>query len=353
MLTMVKSHYTLAELAAHLGAELQGDGNCTISSIATINKAVAGQITFLDNIRYRKYLPSTQASAVILARANLSDCPTNALILKNPYLGYAKVADLFKQIPGAEQGIHPSAVIDVNCKIHPTASIGPQCVIGREVTIGENVILGAGTVIGDRCTIGAGSRFWPRVTLYYDVCIGERAIIHSGAVIGSDGFGFAQDNGSWRKITQLGSVVIGNDVEIGANTTIDRGAIDDTIIENGVKIDNQVQIAHNVTIGTNTAIAGCVGIAGTTTIGKHCAIGGGVGISGHVNITDGVIIVGGALVAQSIKEPGVYSSGLPAQPAMTWKKIMFRVLQLDTMAQKVRALEKIVTKQVTKEEESV
>lgn len=341
----MNKRYKLAELAEILGAELKGDPECIISGIATLQKAQKGQITFLDNVRYRKYLTDTQASAVILAANNLGECPTNALTLKNPYLGYAKVAELFDRIPQVTPGIHPSALIGVQCNIDPSASIGPNCVIGSEVHIGENVILGAGTIIGDRCTINAGSRFWPQVTLYHDTQIGQRAIFHSGVVIGSDGFGFAQNNGIWHKVPQLGAVVIGNDVEIGANTVVDRGAIEDTILEDGVKIDNLVQIAHNVIIGAHTAIAGCVGIAGSTTIGKHCAIGGGVGIAGHLTIADRVMITGGALVAQSIDESGIYTSGFPAQPTLGWKKIIVRVNQLDMMMQKIRDLERLIKKE--------
>lgn len=338
-------HYKLAELAAILDAELQGDPQCVITGIATLSKAQLGQIAFLDNVRYRKYLAETKASAVILASANKELCPCNALILKNPYLGYAKVATLFDQKPRANPGVHPSAVIGSNCQIHPSASVGPFCHVGDGVVLAENVVLGAGCSIGDGSNIGAASVLMARVAIYHAIRIGQRVIIHSGAVIGSDGFGFAQNNGVWQKVPQLGSVIIGNDVEIGANSAIDRGAIEDTILEDGVKIDNLVQIAHNVIIGAHTAIAGCVGIAGSTTIGKHCAIGGGVGIAGHINITDRVIITGGALVAQNIDAPGIYTSGFPAQPTLGWKKIIVRVNQLDMMMQKLRDLEKLIKKE--------
>ena len=319
---VTKSHYTLAELAAILGAELQGDPSCIITSIATLRNAQTGQITFLDNVRYRKYLAGTQASAVILASPNLTECNTNALIYNNPYLAYSKVATLFECAPTNKVGIHPSAIIGENCEIDATASIGPLSVIGNNVTIGENVNIGAGCVISDRSRIGANSRLWPRVTIYHDVHIGQRVIIHSGVVVGSDGFGFAQDKGVWHKVPQLGGVIIGDDVEIGANTTIDRGALENTIIHEGVKIDNLVQIAHNVSIGAHTAIAGCVGIAGSTSIGKYCAIGGAVGIGGHISITDRVMLTGGTIATQSINEPGIYSSGtVVAQPALKWKKL--------------------------------
>lgn len=341
---MIK-HYKLAELAAILDAELKGDPNCVITGIATLSKAQAGQIAFLDNVRYRKYLADTKASAVILAPVNLELCPTNALVLKNPYLGYAKIATLFDRKPQAKLGVHPNVVIGANCQIHPTASIGPFCTLGDDVTLGENVVLGSGCSIGDGSSIGANTQLMAGVKVYHAIRIGQRVIIHSGTVIGSDGFGFAQNNGVWQKVPQLGAVIIGNDVEIGANSAIDRGAIEDTILEDGVKIDNLVQIAHNVIIGAHTAIAGCVGIAGSTTIGKHCLIGGGVGIAGHITITDRVIITGGALVAQNIEESGIYTSGFPAQPTLAWKKIIVRVNQLDMMMQKLRDLEKLIKKE--------
>lgn len=343
-----KTQFTLAELAAILGAELRGDPTCNITGIASLHNVKAGQIAFLDNIRYRKYLANTQASAVILSSANLVECHTNALILDNPYLGYAKVATLFDQAPVSKPGIHPTAVIGENCEIHPSVCIGPLCVIGANVKIGENVVISPGCIISDQCSIGADSRLWSRVTVYHNVQIGQRVIIHSGVVIGSDGFGFAQDKGIWNKVPQLGTVIIGNDVEIGANTTIDRGALDNTVLHDGVKIDNLVQIGHNVSIGAHTAIAGCTGIAGSTTIGKHCAIGGATSLGGHISIADQVIITGASAVSNSITEPGMYSSGIvQVQPALTWKKTLIRLNQLDEMAHRLRELEKICTNLIT------
>lgn len=348
---MIKLNYTLAQLATILNAELQGDAACEISGIATLQNAQAGHIAFLDNIRYRKYLLNTQASAVILAPSHLKDCKTNALILNNPYLGYAKIAALFEPQSAKFLGVHPTAVVGEGCEIHPTASIGPLCVLGANVRIGENVVIAAGCMIADRSTIDAGTHLFPRVTIYHDVKIGQRVIIHSGAVIGSDGFGFAQDKGIWKKVPQLGTVIIGNDVEIGANTSIDRGAIEDTILQEGVKIDNLVQIGHNVFIGAHTAIAGCVGIAGSAKIGKHCAIGGGACINGHISIADGVMITGASAVAQSITQPGVYSSAviLP-QPLPTWKKTLIRLQQLDNMMHRLQEFEKNANKVTTNNE---
>jgi UDP-3-O-[3-hydroxymyristoyl] glucosamine N-acyltransferase len=322
---MSQPTYCLSELATRLGAELHGDPSCVISGVATLQHAKAQQISFLDNPRYRKYLANTQASAVILTSTDLALCTTNALIMDNPYLGYAKVASLFDQASKIKPGIHPTAVIAEGCVIDPTASIGPHCVIGE------------GT------HIGAHSRLYANVTLYQGVRIGDRVIIHSGAVIGSDGFGFAQNKGTWYKVPQLGGVIIGNDVEIGANTTIDRGALDDTIIADGVKLDNQIQIAHNVVIGAHTAIAGCVAIAGSTVIGKYCAIGGRASIAGHITITDKVMIAGGSGVSQSITEPGVYSSSIATvQAATSWNRNLMRIYQLDEMAQRLRKLEKVL-----------
>lgn len=345
--------YSLAELAKILSAEIKGDPECQITGVSTLVAAQKGHVTFLDNVRYRKYLATTQASAVILSPANLEDCPTNALMLANPYLGYAKVASLFAAEKNYQAGIHSTAILGVRTKIHPSVHIGPYCVIGDDVVIDEKVIIEANSVIGDRCHIGAKSHLMPRVVLYKDIQIGKRALFHSGAVIGSDGFGFAQDAGRWHKVPQLGSVIIGDDVEIGSNTSIDRGALENTHIHSGVKIDNLVQIAHNVVIGEHTAIAGCVGIAGSTTIGKHCAIGGGVGISGHISITDGVIITGGSLVAQSIEESGVYTSGIAAIPTRAWKKNLVRIYQLDDMMRRIKELEKKLIETPTESEELI
>jgi UDP-3-O-[3-hydroxymyristoyl] glucosamine N-acyltransferase len=351
---MANSSYTLAEIADILQGEVHGDPHCRITGVSTLQTAKKGDITFLDNIRYRQYLADTQASAVLMSAAHIADCQTNAIILDNPYLGYAKTASLFENLPKVCMGIHPTAVIGLHCQIDPSASIGPLCVIGDHTIIGPNAVIGEGSSIGERCVIGASTYLWPRVTLYYAVQIGERVIIHSGAVIGSDGFGFAHNKGQWHKVPQLGTVIIGNDVEIGANTTIDRGALNNTTIANGVKIDNQVQIAHNVSIGAHTAIAGCVGIAGSTSIGQYCQIGGGTGIAGHIKITDWVMLAGGSLVAQSITEPGAYASGIPAHPLINWKKNMVRVHQLDELARRLRNLEKRIDHSLTlKEEESL
>lgn len=332
--------FKLGELAHMLQVELRGDPNSVISGINTLSKATPSHVSFLSNSRYRHMLNKTKAGAVILSFNDLDHCHVNALVTKNPYLAYAKAAALFHKSTAVNAGIHPSAVIEQGCQIHPSATIGPHAVIQSGTVIEENVVIGPGCSIGADCRIGSGSCFYPNVTIYHDVQIGKRVIIHSSAVIGSDGFGYAKDGYVWHKIPQIGSVQIHDDVEIGSNTTIDRGALDDTIIEEGVKLDNQIQIGHNVRIGAHTAIAGCVGIAGSTTIGKRCAIGGGVGIIGHLTITDDVYITAGSGIGKSIERAGVYSSSIDAQPATIWKKTLVRIHQLDAMSRKVRDLEK-------------
>lgn len=334
-------HYVLRELAAFLSAKLQGNGDCIISSIAPLSTAQEGQISFLEKANYQKYLQTTQASAIILTDEFAVKTKKNALIVGNPYLCYAKISALFANYPEPETGINAKAAIGKNCNIAPSASIAANCVLGNRVTIGKNTQIDPGCVIGDDVEIGEDSKLYANVTLYYRVKIGRRAIIHSGAVIGSDGFGMAPDHkGHWHKIHQLGTVIIGDDVETGANTTIDRGALENTIIEDGVKLDNQIQIGHNVKIGAHTAIAGCVGIAGSTKIGKHCMIGGGAGIAGHIEIADGTVITARSAVAKSITKRGIYASGIPAMPHKQWWRILTRIVQLDETVQKVRDLER-------------
>lgn len=339
MNTQNKSHYFLKELADHLHAKLIGDPHCLINSIAPLDKADKGQISFLHDVKYKQYLASTKASAVIVAPKWAEASTPNLLIVDNPYLAYAKVAALFDNKPRAKQGIHPSVIIGKNCNIAETASIGANCVIGDEVVIGDNTVIHPGTVIGEKCTIGNHCILWSHVTLYYGIKIGNGVIIHSGAVIGADGFGMAKDKGKWHKIPQLGSVVIGDDVEVGANTTIDRGALEDTIIEEGVKLDNQIQVAHNVQIGAHTVIAGCSAIAGSAKIGKNCMFGGGVAINGHIEIADSVVLTALATVPSSITKPGIYSSGTGLQEFAKWRKNIVRFQQLDELAQRLKKLE--------------
>ncbi|UCE89039.1 MAG: UDP-3-O-(3-hydroxymyristoyl)glucosamine N-acyltransferase [Pseudomonadota bacterium] len=332
---------TLEELARRVGGEVQGDGECRIDSVGTLIGASAGQISFLSNVRYKRHLKDTQASAVIISPDDLaaSEYTGNAIVSQDPYLAYAKVAVQLNPGPPARQGIHASAVVDATAVVHESAWLGPNCVIEANALIGERVQIGAGSVVGEGTAIGADTVLLPNVTLCHGVKIGMRGRIHPGAVIGSDGFGIALDGGRWTKVPQLGSVQIGDDVEIGANTTVDRGAIDSTIIEDGAKLDNQIQIAHNVIVGAHTAIAGCVGIAGSTRIGKHCAIGGGVGIAGHLEIADHVTLTGGTTVLQSIRRSGVYSSGAPVETNQKWHRNYLRIKQLDEMARRLKELE--------------
>lgn len=344
------SGVTLGQLAERIGGELYGDAACVVTGVATLQGAQPGDITFLANPRYRKYLASTRASAVILSPKDKADCATAAVVVANPYVGYARVAALLyadrEQAPVA--GVHPTACVSAGSRVHESSSIGPCCVIEADVNIAANVSIGPGCFIGKGAVIGEGSRFLANVTLCHGVHIGKRALIHPGTVIGSDGFGIANDNGVWIKVPQLGSVTIGDDVEIGANTTIDRGALENTVIEDGVKLDNQIQVAHNVHIGAHTAIAGCVGIAGSARIGRRCTVGGGVGISGHLEIADDVHITGMSFVTKSIKQPGVYSSGIPADTNQQWHKNTVRFRQLDEMARRLKVLEDML-KQVQKQ----
>ena len=332
--------FTLAQLAERLNASLSGDANLVVTGLAALQDAGADQLSFLANPQYRKYLASTRAGAVLLTPADAEAFAGNALIVANPYLAYGQLSHLFDRKPIASAGIHPSAIIAADAQIDACASIGPGVVIESGVRIAAGVTLGAHCVIGARSQIGEGGWLAPRVTLYHDVCIVRRVVIQSGAVIGGEGFGFANEKGVWQKIAQIGGVSIGDDVEIGANTTIDRGALADTIIGNGVKLDNQIMIAHNVQIGDHTAMAGCVGISGSTKIGKHCMIAGGVGMVGHIEVCDHVFVTGMTMVTRSITEPGAYSSGTAMQPAAEWKKSVARLRQLDDMARRLQQVEK-------------
>ncbi len=337
---MTTQTVTLGEIADFLGAELRGEADTKITGIATLQAAQPGQISFLANPSYARYLAQTQASAVIVAPAAADQTPTNVLLLDNPYLGYARLSHWFDPAPVAEPGVHPSAIVDPSAVVPDSASVGPLAVLEAGVVLGDNVVVGAGSVVGARCQIGAGSILRPRVTLAHDVVIGARCHLLSGAVLGSEGFGFANERGVWHRIAQVGRVVLGDDVEVGANTTIDRGALDDTVIGNGVKLDNLIQIAHNVTIGDHTAMAAKVGIAGSTRIGRHCVFGGASGVAGHLEIADQVHLTGMTLVTGNISEPGVYSSGTGAESNKQWRKNAVRFRQLDAMARRLKELEK-------------
>ncbi|MEX6663240.1 UDP-3-O-(3-hydroxymyristoyl)glucosamine N-acyltransferase [Pseudomonas sp. W2-17] len=333
---------TLGQLAEFLGATLRGPADKQITGLATLQEAGPDQVSFLANPQYRKFLATTQAAAVLLKPADAEGYAADALLVPDPYLAYARISHLFDPKPKAAVGVHPTALVAADAFVDPAASVGAYAVIESGARIAAGVTIGAHCFIGARSVIGEGGWLAPRVTLYHDVRIGQRVVIQSGAVLGGEGFGFANEKGVWQKIAQIGGVTIGDDVEIGVNTAIDRGAMDDTRIGNGVKLDNQIQIAHNVQIGDHTAMAACVGISGSAKIGKHCMLAGGVGLVGHIEICDGVFVTGMTMVTRSITEPGSYSSGTAMQPAAEWRKSAARMRHLDDMARRLQHLEKIV-----------
>ncbi len=330
---------TLGELACQVGAVLQGDALISVQRVMTLQNAKAGDISFLSNPRYRRHLVNTQAAAVILGADDAAYCPVPTLVSENPYLAFAKVVAILNPVVPSPRGVHPTAMVDTGAVVHESAWIGPMSVVEAGARIGAEVVVGASCVVGRDSSIGAGSRLAANVTVCHGVQIGERVVLHQGAVIGSDGFGLAKDGERWFKIPQVGGVVIGNDVEVGANSTVDRGTLEDTVIEEDVRIDNQVQIAHNCFIGAHTAIAGCVGIAGSARIGRRCTIAGAVGIAGHLDICDDVHITAMSMVVQPITEPGVYSSNLPAKPNRQWRRNVVRFHQLDEMARRLLTAE--------------
>ncbi len=342
--------YTLAEIAKHIHAKLvvndahSCNQDSKISGLATLVNAQRGQVAFLANKKYLSQLSTTQASAVIVSPEMLSQCPANALVMDNPYMGYALLANLLDTTPKVADGVHASAVIADNVELGTNVSVGANTVIESGVQLDDNVSIGAGCFIGKGVSIGKGTRLWSNISIYHDVVIGSDCLIQANTVIGSDGFGYAPVNEQykWHKIPQLGSVLIGNRVEIGASTTIDRGALEDTIIKDGVILDNQIQIAHNVVVGENTAMAACSVIAGSTTIGKNCTVAGLVGINGHINITDNCVFTGMAMVTKDVTSAGVYSSGMPAAPNKEWNKTNARVKRLDSLTKRVKELEKLL-----------
>ena len=332
--------YSLSDIAAKFGGEVLGDGSVRISQVATLEMATSDQISFLTNRKYHSQLVDTKAGAVILAEADSNETELPRIISDNPYAYFAKVSSLLNPLPAVKPGIHPDAIIGSGAQIDKSASIAATAVIGEGAIVGPHSVIGEGCSIGNNVVIGNNVRLYPRVVIYHDCVIGDSLIAHSGVVIGADGFGIAMDKGRWVKIPQIGRVVIGNDVEIGANTTIDRGALGDTVIEDGVKLDNQIQIGHNVHIGAHTAMAACVGIAGSTTIGKYCRIGGGAGILGHLQIADNVEIASYTLIGKSIRESGSYAGIFPFSKQDEWRKNSVHVRHLDAMAKRIKALEK-------------
>lgn len=337
---MSGSRQTLAEVARFLDAELRGDGAAEISGLGTLHNAREGLITFLANEKYVRHLPETKATAVLLKPAFADQCPVNALVLEDPYLGFARLSHLFDPQPIPAAGIDPSAVIAASATISESAHIGPGAIIQEEARVDDRARIGPGAVVGARSHVGADTVLAANVTLYHDVVVGQRCRISSGAVIGSDGFGYAHAGDHWERIAQIGGVRIGDDVDVGANSSIDRGALDDTVIGDGVKIDNTVQIGHNVEIGDHSAMAALVGVAGSTRIGRHCVFGGASGIAGHLNITDHVHLTGMTMVTKNLNEPGVYSSGTGVEPNRDWRRSVARFRQLDDMARRLRQLEK-------------
>ncbi|UTF60507.1 UDP-3-O-(3-hydroxymyristoyl)glucosamine N-acyltransferase [Gilvimarinus sp. DA14] len=332
---------SLREIADFLSAKLEGNAGLSITGIAGLVTAKNSDISFLANKAYEAQLQNSGAGAVILREQESHLYDGNKLIVADPYLSYARLSRLFDRALEITAGIHPSAVVDSEATLGANVTLGPHAVIGRGVVLGDNVVVGAGSVIGDGSRVGARTRLAANVSIYHDVVIGEDCLFHSSCVIGADGFGFAPDRsqGGWCKIHQLGGVVIGSRVEVGATTTIDRGALDDTVIEDGVIIDDQVHVAHNCHIGANTAIAANCGIAGSTKIGRNCTLAGAVGIVGHIEITDNVHITGMTMVSKSITEPGSYSSGTSAIGTREWRKNAVRFNQLNDLAQRLRKLE--------------
>lgn len=335
----MKVSYSLAELARRLGAELVGDGSIVIQRIAALDNARAGDLVAIAQKKYTQSLERLHASAVIVGPELRDRVALPRLISANPYAAFARALALFHPQPKPVAGTHATAVIEPTAQVHPSCEIGAHVVVGARACIGANCMVAPGVCIGNDVSIGEESLIHANATIYHGCRIGARAIIHSGAVIGADGFGLAAEQGRWTKIPQIGAVFIGDDVEIGANTTIDRGTLDDTIIEDGVKLDNQIQIAHNVRVGAHTAIAACVGIAGSTKIGRHCTIGGAAGIIGHLEIADKVCISAFTLVAKSIDEPGTYTGTPPFMKHRDWLKNSALVRNLAALEKRLRALE--------------
>ena len=335
--------FRLGELAERVGGEVVGDPGIAIEGPGSLGRAGPRQISHLSHSAYRHQLAVTTASAVILRREDLARCPTNALVVANPYYAFARVSQLWEEPPPLNVGIHPNALVDPGATVHPTARIGPNVVVGPDTEVGAGVRLYANAVVGPRCRLDENVRLMANATLYGDVKLGARTVVHSGSVVGSDGFGYTPDsNGRLEAIAQLGGVTVGRDVSIGAGTTIDRGAIDDTVIEDGVKIDNQVQVGHNCRIGAHTLICGCVGLVGSTNIGRHCVLAGMVGVGGDrpIDICDHVTVGGCTHVAGSINSPGTYAGGTIHDRMGAWKRNALRFQRLDDLFKRVARLER-------------
>jgi UDP-3-O-[3-hydroxymyristoyl] glucosamine N-acyltransferase len=331
---------SLGELAVRFGCGLRGDPDVRVDSIAPLSAAHAGALSFLANPRHKPQLANTQATAVVLDERAAAACPVAALIAVNPHATFARIATLLYPRPVASPGIHPSAVVSPDARIDPSAHVGAFASIGARAVVGARTFIGPHTIVEDDVSIAEDVRLTARVTLCHGVTIGARTVIQPGAVVGGEGFGFAKDGERWVPVPQVGSVLIGADCEIGANTTIDRGAIGDTVLEEGVKLDNQIQIGHNCHIGAHTAMAACVGLSGSVIIGKRCMIGGMAGFVGHLSLCDDVSITGLTMVSHSITQPGVYSGGIPAEEARTWRRLVGRFKRLDQFARRLAAVER-------------
>ncbi|NNJ80114.1 MAG: UDP-3-O-(3-hydroxymyristoyl)glucosamine N-acyltransferase [Xanthomonadales bacterium] len=338
-------NYSLSDLSARFELDLRGNGAHVIEGVGTLSGAAPSQITFLANRAYRTALPGTTAGAVIVSKDDVKDCPTNALIAKDPYLAFARVAALFDPRPAAEPGVHSSAVVHDSATLGHDVSVGPNAVIGAGCTLGDGCTVGPGTVIEANSALGEGCRLYANVSLGYGVTLGKRVMVHPGAVIGADGFGIAFAGDHWEKVPQLGSVEIGDDCEIGANTCIDRGAVENTVLEEDVRLDNLVQIAHNVRVGAHSAFAGGSGVAGSGRVGRYCMIGGHAGVNGHIDVADRTTVAANSTVYRTITEPGTtWSAQMPARPIRQWQKNYARLQKLDDLARTVKRLEKTLGK---------
>src|SRR5688572_15394616 len=335
-----RKYYTLRQIAERFGGEVVGDGGVRLQQVATLEKAGPGNIAFLANERYLPQLKTTRAAAVIVGEAARGATALPRLVCTNPYACFARVSAFLNPLVPARAGIHRTAVLGKSAELGRGVEIGAHVVIGTGARIGAGSVIGAGCFIGNGAAIGAGTRVFPNVTVYHGCLIGQRVVLHSGVVIGADGFGMAMEEGRWLKVPQIGRVVIGNDVEIGANTTVDRGAMDDTLIEDGVKLDNHIQVGHNVRIGAHTAIAACTGISGSAIIGSDCRIGEMPGIAGHAAIPQHVDISAHTMITKSIHKPGTYTSLYPFETHREWRRNAAQLRHLHALAERVRALEK-------------
>lgn len=333
---------TLGELAVRFGCELRGDPDALVDSVASLRLAGPRDVAFLANPKYASQLAETRAGAVIVDAKSAASSPVPALVVANPHATYARIATLLHPDAPLKPGVHPLAAVDPSAHVDPASEIAAGASVGDGVRIGARCFIGPGSVIEHGAVVGDDSRLIARVFIGRRVQLGARCVIQPGAVVGGDGFGFAPEKGAWIKVPQIGSVVVGMDVEIGANTTIDRGALGDTVIEDGVKLDNLIMIAHNCRIGAHSALAACVAIAGSTVVGKRCILGGRVGLTGHITLCDDVVVLGTSFISHNIDKPGMYSSALPSEEAGAWRRIVARIKRLDLMAKRMRAVEKHV-----------